>query len=1444
MRLALRIVRRILRGLVYLLLGLVILVFVALGAIETGWAKEAIRGVIVRQANQYLTATLEIGALKGSFLRGVELEHVQLSRNGERMISIDRVALSYSLRELFDQGTSIDRIQISGLYVLVDKEPDGRWNLGTLLKRDRTEENRRGPGRPLHLRSVELSKTTVDLREDVTLGPAHLPTRFNDFNAEFAFDYVPVTWALKFSRAAFNGKAPDLTISQLTGSIGNGPDGWDLSNLHVDAPASQLVVDGKIDRRPSPSVLSLKVKADTFSLPEWAPVVPVLSRMAITSAFEARLSGPVDRLPIDLTLRSNGGDVKGQVVIDTSTPRRGFEGSLDLGRLDLAPWLDRPDRPSDISGHVNFKIGFTPGDRFPQGTYAFKGSHASYGGYQGDDIDVRGQLTNDEVRIAAGTATAYGANVRLDGGSIGVQSPFPFTFSGLADGVDLRQLPKTVPVPHVESTLGFEYEVAGRFSEPFIRGNARFHESEFLGTVIGDGGVGSIDTSASPIHYTGEADLRAIDLHRLGRGLDVAWMQDPRYAGILSGHFTVDGRGASTADLTLTGGGRLARADLFGGHLSDADLRLEIASGTLTASYNGALETINPALALNDPRYDASLTGQGRGRIVVQDLLRRSPTIDDYTIDAEGTLGGRVREMTIDSGTFRTALQNGQLTLNQFRAAGPSADVEASGTVTFTDAGSSRLTYAIHRARLEDFSDLLGRDVNGTLAADGQLTGPYDRLHAIGSGTIAGLAVSGVKALAVDAKYDAVFSPDEPAKASVSLDGQASLAQAFGQEIQQISGTASYEAGTVKADLRITQSSAVSTLAGRAVIDPAAKVARLEQLVVSRGRAPWQLEPDAAPSIAWSDTGITVTGLRLADAETSSQHASLDGSWFPQGGGTLRLAARHVAVENFALGAETPPRYSGFLDLDGTLTGSRTAPHLAGRLTVANGKVWQTPYERLAGTFDYAGEDIRVDFRLDQGPGTWLTAVGTVPLAAVVSGQPARPIDLTVSSSSIALGLIEGATDVIKNVGGNMDVNVRVVGTTADPHFDGTVRITDAGFVVSSSGARYKNGRVALTLGVDRIVVNTLHLEDASSRPLDVTGSLATHELRVGDLEIDATARGFEVLRNEFGRVEVDADVKLRGQFETPLVTGRVTIAGGQLNVETILDRTMLQPYAVKPTPVSTTDPIAALNPWDRLALDLELHVPGTLRLVGDNVQVTPGTPLGLGDIRLRAIGDLFFYKGAGTPVYIAGSLDSISGTYSFQSRNFDLDPASSINFRGDLNPELYVMVMREISGVDTRVTIAGPLSNPELRLSSNPPLEQSDILSLIVFNTSTNQLTAAEQQQLVVRAGTLAAGFIAAPMMTALERTLGLESLEIEPNANDSGGTKVSISQEIAPNLLGRFSRQFGDDDYDEVQLEYRLSRILRIRATYSDANALSPRSRFRRIERAGVDLLFFFSF
>jgi translocation and assembly module TamB len=612
------------------------------------------------------------------------------------------------------------------------------------------------------------------------------------------------------------------------------------------------------------------------------------------------------------------------------------------------------------------------------------------------------------------------------------------------------------------------------------------------------------------------------------------------------------------------------------------------------------------------------------------------------------------------------------------------------------------------------------------------------------------------------------------------------------------------------------------------------------------GKVPWRLVTSGAPPVlSWNDAGLTISPTTFVTGQQSDQRVAVAGTWRYDGAGALHVTATHAFLETFQNTQDRPARYGGVVDLDATIRGTRTAPLVAGTFTISNGRVERVTYEKLAGRIDYSQELLAIDVRLDQTAGTWLTAKGTVPVALFNRDLPERPIDVAIQSSPIDLGLLAGVTQVVSRATGQLQINVRAIGTSRDPHFDGTVNFVNAGFLVTDTGVQYKNGRAAIRLAADRITVESFHLEDEKNEPLEIRGSLGTHELRVGDLAIDVMASHFDILRNEFGHVNISSMLMLRGQFEAPRLAGDITINGDELKVDRILEQALFRPYATEQVSLTSLDAVVALNPWGRLGLDVSLHVPKTLRMTGTDVQVSSGTPIGLGDINLRVGGDLYLYKDPGRPLSVTGSLDQMSGTYVFQGRRFDIDETgSSINFVGDLDPQLWVTVTRDISGVQTRVTISGALQQPELLLASTPPLDESDILSLIVFNTTPNSLSAVQQQELAVRAATLAAGFLAKPLLQAVQNELGLDTFAIEPSGEFGTGPKLTIAGELAPGLVARFSRQFGQEPFDEGTIEYYLSRLFRLRATFSDAQSIAARSTFRRVERAGIDLLLFFSF
>src|SRR5690606_8243753 len=111
-------------------------------------------------------------------------------------------------------------------------------------------------------------------------------------------------------------------------------------------------------------------------------------------------------------------------------------------------------------------------------------------------------------------------------------------------------------------------------------------------------------------------------------------------------------------------------------------------------------------------------------------------------------------------------------------------------------------------------------------------------------------------------------------------------------------------------------------------------------------------------------------------------------------------------------------------------------------------------------------------------------------------------------------------------------------------------------------------------------------------------------------------------------------------------------------------------------------------------------------------------------DMNVTVGGVVQVRKQPGAPPEFTGEVSTVRGTYTFQGRRFTIERDGRIRFAGtdEIDPLLDIRASRVISGVETMIRVQGTLRQPELSFSSNPPLDQADILSLIVFNQPINQ--------------------------------------------------------------------------------------------------------------------------
>ena len=72
-----------------------------------------------------------------------------------------------------------------------------------------------------------------------------------------------------------------------------------------------------------------------------------------------------------------------------------------------------------------------------------------------------------------------------------------------------------------------------------------------------------------------------------------------------------------------------------------------------------------------------------------------------------------------------------------------------------------------------------------------------------------------------------------------------------------------------------------------------------------------------------------------------------------------------------------------------------------------------------------------------------------------------------------------------------------------------------------------------------------------------------------------------------------------------------------------------------------------------------------------------------------------------------------------------------------------------------------------------------------------------------------------------------------------------MTLGKQISDKAFVRFRQQFGQRSFTEFMLEYQLAKFLRLETPRApETSGVANRLTQRRVERGGVDLIFFFSY
>jgi translocation and assembly module TamB len=215
--------------------------------------------------------------------------------------------------------------------------------------------------------------------------------------------------------------------------------------------------------------------------------------------------------------------------------------------------------------------------------------------------------------------------------------------------------------------------------------------------------------------------------------------------------------------------------------------------------------------------------------------------------------------------------------------------------------------------------------------------------------------------------------------------------------------------------------------------------------------------------------------------------------------------------------------------------------------------------------------------------------------------------------------------------------------------------------------------------------------------------------------------------------------------------------------------------------------------------------------------------------------GDVEVKKKYGNPQIVTGTVSTVRGTYQIFGKLFKIEEGR-VSFPGttEIDPFLDITALYRVSNVDIFVNLGGRVSEPKIQLSSNPAMEETDIISYLVFGSSSDKLGTGERSSLDQVAAGVAGGIAARELKNLIGEEFSLDVISI---GGGQSGPQVELGKYLTDDLYIGYQRSTTQSSTtapaatNNVRVEYRLFDFLTLESEIGG-------------EQAGGDIFFNFNY
>jgi autotransporter translocation and assembly factor TamB len=401
---------------------------------------------------------------------------------------------------------------------------------------------------------------------------------------------------------------------------------------------------------------------------------------------------------------------------------------------------------------------------------------------------------------------------------------------------------------------------------------------------------------------------------------------------------------------------------------------------------------------------------------------------------------------------------------------------------------------------------------------------------------------------------------------------------------------------------------------------------------------------------------------------------------------------------------------------------------------------------------------------------------------------------------------------VFDRLDGIVTAEVRVTGNHADPVIVGTGRLEGGTLSFRGYAQQFEGLKAEAVLSREKILFE--HFEGRSGGGyIDGWGEVP--------LRVDAGQRmyfsvDFFDMRYPYPediRPVVQGHVELFGPVDGLVATGEVEVQSARYTKNLYPERALLD-FRRRLADVSARREEADF----RVRLDIDVVADRTIRIRNNLADAT-------------ASGD-FKVQGDSGKVIILGSFDVYEGTVEFYGNKYELERVI-VDFQDPRrnNPRLDARAETAKGPYKVTVIVSGTLEKPVVDFSSDPPLGQTDIVSLLSFGVTTRTLLDAGGRTAAAGAGTVGGAAIAIGSFGGVDEkiggVIGLDKFSIETGFSQTTQTfepRFVARKSFEDRLSVSMSQSVGAVSETSASGEVRLLKNVYIEGGWDSATKSTP--------------------